>query len=133
MRAIILFFILGMFGQTNAQQTNTQSKTMDLSKLTNKTVKDAIEALQAGDKRWYSFFVENPEMTDDGNSVNFKSFFSKALGTEKFLTIDKVENNGHDVYGNFKAGSWGTFKVFFKFHQNADGKFYKLDIGQASC
>lgn len=64
---------------------------MDLSKLTNKTVKDAIEALQAGDKRWYSFFVENPEMTDDGNSINFKNFFSNALGAEKFLTIDKVE------------------------------------------
>ena len=53
------------------------------------------------------------------------------MGEEKFLSIDKVENDGKDIYGNFKAGSWGTFKVFFKFHINEDGKFYQLDIGQA--
>ncbi len=43
-----------------------------------------------------------------------------------------VEDEGKTVYGNFKAGQWGTFRVFFKFHQNADGKFEKLDIGQAN-
>ncbi|RZS75464.1 hypothetical protein EV199_1330 [Pseudobacter ginsenosidimutans] len=104
---------------------------MDLSKITNEKVKQAIEALQSGDKGWYLFFTESPVMTDDGNTVDFKSFFAKALGNEKFLTIDKVENEGKDVYGNFKAGQWGTFKVFFKFHQNAEGKFNRLDIGQA--
>jgi len=106
-------------------------QTMELSKITNPTVKSAVEALQSGDKSWYSYFTENPAMTDDGNKVDFKSFFSKALGEEKFLTIDKVENDGKYITGNFKAGSWGTFKVFFKFHQNADGKFDRLDIGQA--
>ncbi|MNK11793.1 hypothetical protein D3C87_298410 [compost metagenome] len=35
------------------------------------------------------------------------------------------------IKGNFKAGNWGTFPVFFNFHQNADGKFDRLDIGQA--
>jgi len=110
----------------------TQDKTMDLSKLTNPSVKAAFEALQSGNKTWYSFFTENPVMTDDGNIVDFKSFFSKALGEEKFLTIDKVENDGKDIYGNFKAGKWGTFKVFFKFHQNSEGKFEKLDIGQTN-
>lgn len=104
---------------------------MDFSKITNEKVKKAIEALDAGDKSWYTFFTENPEMTDDGNKVDFKSFFGKALGNEKFLTIDKVENEGKDVYGNFKAGQWGTFKVFFKFHLNAEGKFDRLDIGQS--
>jgi len=76
---------------------------MDLSKITNSTVKSAVEALQSGDKSWYSFFTENPTMTDDGNKVDFKSFFSKALHEEKFLTIDKVENDGKDITGNFKA------------------------------
>ena len=104
---------------------------MDFSKITNEKVKQAIEALDVGNNRWYTFFTENPEMTDDGNKVDFKSFFAKALGTEKFLTIDKVENGGKDVYGNFKAGQWGTFKVFFKFHLNKDGKFDRLDIGQS--
>lgn len=103
---------------------------MDTGKLINETVKKALEALQAGDKIWYTFFTENPTMTDDGNKVDFKNFFTKALGTEKFLTIDNVENDGKDIYGNFKAGQWGTFPIFFKFHQNSDGKFDRLDIGQ---
>lgn len=104
---------------------------MDLSKISNETVKQAINALQSGDKNWYTFFTENPILTDDGNKADFRNFFAKALGNEKFLTIDKVENDGKEVYGNFKAGQWGTFKVFFKFHQNTEGKFDRLDIGQA--
>ncbi|RZK57520.1 MAG: hypothetical protein EOO87_02665 [Pedobacter sp.] len=134
---IILLFALSSLTACG-QQKNTDKKskiiekniTMDTSKLTNETVKKAFEALQAGDKIWYTFFTENPIMTDDGNKVDFKNFFAKALGTEKFLTIDKVENDGNDIYGNFKAGQWGTFPVFFKFHQNAEGKFDRLDIGQ---
>lgn len=118
--------------QTKTEQEPKKEETMDLSKITNEQVKSAFEALQSGDKSWYSYFTENPVMTDDGNTIDFKNFFSKALGTEKFLTIDKVENDGKDIYGNFKAGQWGTFKVFFKFHQNTDGKFDRLDIGQAS-
>ena len=105
---------------------------MDYNKITNETVKKAVEALENGDKSWYSYFTENPTMTDDGNKVDFKSFFAKALGEEKFLSIDKVENDGKEVYGNFKAGKWGTFKVFFKFYQNTEGKFDRLDIGQAN-
>lgn len=127
--------IIGCFPMiTHAQKNRLSSpkkQTMDLSKITHKTVKQAIEALQAGDHSWYSFFTDSPAMTDDGNAVDFKSFFAKALGQEKFLSIDKVENDGKDVYGNFKAGSWGTFKVFFKFHEDAGGKFDRLDIGQA--
>lgn len=118
--------------QTNTENQTKKEEIMDLSKISNEKVKQAMEALQRGDKSWYSYFTENPVMTDDGNKVEFKNFFSKALGTEKFLTIDKVENEGKDIYGNFKAGNWGTFKVFFKFHQNADGKFDRLDIGQAN-
>jgi len=104
---------------------------MDLSKLTDQTVKDAIEALQTGDSSWYSYFIEDPVMTDDGNKIDFKAFFTGALGEERFLSIDKVENDGKDVYGNFKAGRWGTFKVYFRFHKDPEGKFERLDIGQA--
>ena len=104
---------------------------MDLTKITDLEVKKAIEALQAGDKSWYGFFTENPTMTDDGRSIDFKSFFSNALGNEMFLSIDHVENDGKNIYGNFKAGKWGTFQTYFKFHKNAEGKFDKLDIGQA--
>lgn len=107
-----------------------KQQTMDLSKITDLQVQQAIEALQTGDKSWYSFFTENPAMTDDGNKVDFKSFFYNALGKEMFLSIDRVENDGKAIHGNFKAGQWGTFPVFFKFHKNTDGKFDRLDIGQ---
>ncbi|WP_347216852.1 hypothetical protein [Chryseobacterium sp.] len=111
-------------------KTSKKQQTMDLSKITDPQVQQAIEALQAGDKSWYSFFTENPTMTDDGNKVDFKSFFANALGKEMFLSLDRVENDGKDIHGNFKAGQWGTFPVFFRFHKNAEGKFDRLDIGQ---
>lgn len=130
---IICFFITACAQKKGENKINHQKQqTMNLDNITNDNVKKAIEALESGDKIWYSYFTENPVMTDDGNKVDFKNFFAKALGTEKFLTIDKVENDGKDIYGNFKAGNWGTFRVFFKFHQNADGKFDRLDIGQAN-
>ncbi|UHO40550.1 hypothetical protein H5J24_11635 [Chryseobacterium capnotolerans] len=110
--------------------TSKKQQTMDVSKITDPQVKQAIEALQTGDKSWYSFFIENPAMTDDGNTVDFKSFFANALGKEMFLSIDRIENDGKNIHGNFKAGQWGTFPVFFKFHKNAEGKFDRLDIGQ---
>ncbi|SHL11872.1 hypothetical protein [Chryseobacterium contaminans] len=136
--AIVL--AIGLSGTACAQQTvkekqasastSKKQQTMDLSKITDPQVKQAIEALQTGDKSWYSFFTENPAMTDDGNKVDFKSFFVNALGKELFLSIDRVENEGKDIHGNFKAGQWGTFPVFFKFHKNSEGKFDRLDIGQ---
>jgi len=111
--------------------TTQKQKNMDLSKISDDMVKQAIQALQDGDKSWYGYFTENPLMTDDGNPVDFQSFFSNALGTEKFLNIDKVENEGKDIYGSFQAGKWGTFRTYFKFHKNNEGKFDRLDIGQA--
>lgn len=106
---------------------------MDLSKIKNENVKKAIESLQANDRKtWYSYFTEDPIFTDDRRTLSFKSFFDNAFDKkEKFLDIDKIENEGKDIYGNFYAGQWGTFRVYFKFHQYATGKFYRLDIGQA--
>lgn len=113
-------------------QTKTEQR-MDISKITNPQVKQAIEALQNNDKNaWFSFFTNDAVFTDDGRIMDFTSFFDNAFKhKEKFLTIDKVENNGKDIFGNFFAGQWGTFKVYFKFHQQADGKLNRLDIGQS--
>lgn len=116
---------------TQKSITTQKQKNMDLSKITDEMVRQAVQALQDGDQSWYTYFTENPVMTDDGNTVDFKSFFSNALGKEKFLSLDKVENDGKSIYGNFQAGKWGTFPVFFRFHKNNDGKFDRLDIGQA--
>ncbi|WP_255577418.1 hypothetical protein [Elizabethkingia sp. JS20170427COW] len=116
----------------NKNLTKTQ-KTMDLTKITNPQVKQAIEALQNNDKAtWYSYFTKDANFTDDGRTLDFKSFFDNAFShKERFLEIEKVENGGKDITGKFFAGQWGTFRVFFKFHQQADGKFNRLDIGQA--
>jgi hypothetical protein len=106
---------------------------MNTSMLTNATVKKAIEALQADDKTtWFSFFTDQAELFDDGNKMNFKSFFEKALGHERFTSIDKTENKGLTVYGKFHSDQWGDFKTFFTFHINTEGKISRLDIGQAN-
>lgn len=142
--ALVLCFSVTACAQNkNAEKTKTPTEnknlttkktqtTMDLSKITNPTVNAAMTAWQNGDsKTFLSYFTANPTMTDDGSPRSFQGFVKEACGEEKFLTIDAVENDGKDISGNFKAGKWGTFKVFFKFHQNADGKFDRLDIGRA--
>lgn len=106
---------------------------IDLNKLSNPKIKLAITALQKGDdKAWFALFAENVVLYDDGNQMQFNNFFKKALGHERFVTIDKVENNGLDVYGNFHSDQWGDFKTYFKFKINKEGKINQLDIGQAS-
>ncbi|GGI23247.1 hypothetical protein [Pedobacter mendelii] len=104
---------------------------IDLSKLTNAKVKAAILALQKGDgKEWFPLFSADVMFYDDGNQMQFNNFFKKALGHERFTSIDKVDNNGLDVYGNFHSNQWGDFKAFFKFQINKAGKINRLDIGQ---
>lgn len=106
---------------------------MDTSKLTNATVKAAFEAWQAGDAQaWLSFFTSDAKLYDDGNPRDFKRFVKEACGHERFMSIDKVEDNGKAIYGKFHTESWGDFKTYFKFYLNADGKFNRLDIGQAT-
>ena len=113
--------------------TAKQTKKMDLTKITNSKVKEAFNAWQKGEKETFlSFFIAEAKLFDDGNSRDFKKFVNEACGHEHFTTIDMVENSGKDIYGNFHTESWGNFKTYFKFHQNADGKFDRLDIGQAN-
>lgn len=120
--------------KSNQQTENSKTEnTMDLSKISHETVRKAIEALQNNDKAtWYTYFTDDATFTDDGNKMNFKSFFDNAFDKkEKFLEFDKIENEGKDLYGKFYAGQWGTFRVFFKFTLNNEGKISRLDIGQA--
>lgn len=104
----------------------------DIEKLNQPVVKKAIMALQAADsKTWFSLFTEDAALYDDGSSRNFKSFFDKAIGNERFLSIDKVQDNGLSLYGKFHSDLWGDFKTYFKFQINQDGRITRLDIGQA--
>lgn len=126
--------VCGQTAQNKNQNSSNKNaeRNMDFSKLTNPTVKSAIEAMQANElNTWYSYFSDNVVFTDDERTLDFKSFFNNAFEKqEKFLTIDKVENDGKNIYGNFYAGQWGTFNVFFKFTINEQGKISRLDIGQ---
>jgi hypothetical protein len=115
-----------------AVSTTHNVNTMNTEKLTNPVIKQAINALQNGDKQaWFALFTADALLFDDGNKMNFKSFFEKALGHERFTSIDKVEQNGLHVYGKFHSDQWGNFKTYFKFTVDTDGKISKLEIGQA--
>jgi hypothetical protein len=104
----------------------------DIEKLNQPVVRKAIKALQAADsKTWFSLFTDDAALYDDGSSRNFKSFFGKAIGQEKFLSIDKVQDNGLSLYGKFHSDTWGDFKTYFKFQINQEGRITRLDIGQA--
>ena len=57
---------------------------MSLDKITNPTVKKAVEALQANDlELWLSYFTDDATFTDDGRTMNFKSFFENAFSKKK--------------------------------------------------
>ena len=105
---------------------------MDTSKLTNVTVRSAVEAWQRGDaKKWLSIFTPDAKLFDDGSPRNFQLFVKEACGRERFTKIDKVENNGLDVFGQFHTEAWGNFPTYFKFSIDAEGKIFRLDIGQS--
>ncbi len=106
---------------------------MNTDKLTHPVVKAALDAWQKGDAgAWHAFFTADAQLFDDGSPRDFSAFSRSAIGHERFTSIDKVENDGKDIYGHFHSDQWGDFKTYFKFHINADGKINRLDIGQAN-
>ncbi|MGE9310504.1 hypothetical protein ACLOAU_02605 [Niabella sp. CJ426] len=105
---------------------------MEFTKMSNTKVQAAIETWQKGDTvMWLSFFTADAKLLDDGHPRDFKKFSTEAIGHERFISIDRVENNGLDIYGSFHSDTWGDFKTYFKFRFNEDGKFHRLEIGQA--
>ncbi|AUH50942.1 hypothetical protein CXB49_09015 [Chromobacterium sp. ATCC 53434] len=105
---------------------------MNLEMLTQPVVRLAIEALQHGDHAsWISLFSTDATLTDDGLPANFRKFSEHAMGHERFTRIDRVENQGLDIYGGFHSDRWGEFDTYFKFHLDPSGKINQLDIGQA--
>ncbi len=105
---------------------------LNTNALTNPTVKAAIDALQTGDRNaWSTLFEPDAKLYDDGAPRSFEKFTQDALGHERFLSIDSVENNGLDLVGAFHSDQWGDFRTYFRFHLSASGKVERLDIGQA--
>jgi hypothetical protein len=105
---------------------------MDTDGLTNPTVRRAIEALQRGDPRaWAALFEPDAQLYDDGRPRSLEEFNQSAPGHERFTSIDRVDNQGLDVTGQFHTEQWGDFRAYFRFQLSAAGKIRRLDIGQA--
>ena len=99
--------------------------------LKNPTVKAAIEAFQAGDRRaWSGLFEEEAELFDDGSPRSLEKFTREAIGHERFTSFDRVSPDGMEVVGKFHSEQWGDFKTYFRFQLGPDGKISRLDIGQ---
>lgn len=106
---------------------------VNTSHLTQPTVKAALDAWQRGDAaQWQSYFTPDARLFDDGHPRDLLQFSTKAIGHERFMTIDKVTEGGLAVFGHFHSDQWGDFTTYFRFHLNADGKINRLDIGQAN-
>jgi hypothetical protein len=105
---------------------------VDPDKLTNTTVRAAIEALQKGDKQaWTSLFEPDATLYDDGSPRSLARFTQEALGHERFTSIDRVKDHGLDLTGSFHSDKWGDFLTYFRFQLSPSGKIKRLDIGQA--
>ncbi len=135
MRCLLPLLLLNLTACGQASKTNTntlKTQKMNTDQLTNPSVKSAFEAWQAGDsKTFLSMFSADAKLFDDGKPRDFQKFVKEACGHEKFTSLEKVENDGKDLTGNFHTESWGDFKTYFKFHPDGSGKFDRLDIGQA--
>ncbi|HKO78657.1 MAG TPA: hypothetical protein VJU52_15680 [Flavobacterium sp.] len=130
MKTVLIGFLFTCFA---CGQSVNKTEKVNTDKISNPIVKKAIKALQDADETtWFSLFSENAELYDDGNKKNFKRFFGRAIGHERFTSIDKIENNSLTVYGEFHSDLWGNFKTYFKFQLNESGKITRLDIGQAN-
>src|ERR1700686_4651392 len=105
---------------------------MTSDKPTNPTVRAAIDALQSGDRKaWAALFEPDAKLYDDGKARSLALFTREALGREKFTSIDRVDNQGLDLEGNFHSEQWGSFRTYFRFQLSAGGKISRLDIGES--
>ncbi len=103
------------------------------AQIKNPTVRAAIEALNAQDRKaWDALFAPGATFADDGREGSLATFTNGAFGKgrERFTRIDKVENNGLDVFGQLHSDAWGDFKAYFKF-QVKDDKITRLEVGQS--
>ncbi|AXK65061.1 nuclear transport factor 2 family protein [Burkholderia sp. IDO3] len=105
---------------------------MNTDVLHHPVVRRAIDALQQGDgAAWAALFAPDATLYDDGRPRDLHAFNRDAIGAERFTTIDRVDNDGLDVYGEFHSDRWGTFRTYFKFQVDGAGRIIRLDIGQA--
>jgi len=105
---------------------------MDKLETAHPQVREALLAFQqARSADWSAAFSSKVQLFDDGNPRDFARFSKEALGHERFTSIEAVEDDGLRVVGQFHSDQWGDFRTYFRFHLGANGKFDRLEIGQA--
>ena len=103
---------------------------VDLTLITNAIVRNAIAALQEGNKeKWFELSKDNATLYDDGRQISFKSFFQTAIGHERFTSITRLKT-GDRYFCHFHSDQWGDFKTFFKFSLSGNSKISKLESGR---
>ena len=123
----------GLFGCGHVgNHSHKEAIVMKTEVIENTIVRQAIDAWQAADsQKWMSMFTTDAKLYDDGKPRDLHAFSTKAIGHERFTTIDKIEENGVCIYGQFHSDTWGDFQTYFRFHIDQSGKISRLDIGQA--
>jgi hypothetical protein len=98
------------------------------------TVRSAVLALNARDRKaWFELFSK-PEFSDDGIARDFAKWCDGELfgrHSARIMSIDRVEGGGLTFYARYHSDKWGDFQTFWKFVVR-DGKVTKLDVGATS-
>lgn len=77
-------------------------------KLTEPTVKAAVDALQKGDRSaWAALFEAGAKLFDDGAPRDLEKFTRDAIGHERFTSIERVSSDGLEIVGGFHSDQWG--------------------------
>jgi hypothetical protein len=93
-------------------------------------VKAAVEGFQSADKpSWNRLFASKAELYDNGSPRDMRCFTQEALGCQRFLSIDRVANNGLYVEGEFYSEKAGSYRAYFNFELNNAARIRRLDIG----
>lgn len=102
-------------------------------KLAAPEVQKAIVALNEQDaKTWYALFTDDASFSDDNREIDFKKWCDRELFSKSkcYVTrIDKVENQGFNIYCLFHSDNYGDFKTYMNFIIEGD-TFNRLEVGQ---
>lgn len=96
------------------------------------TVMAAVQAFQTADKvAWKRLFAPKADFYADGCPRSLERFTQEALGRDRFLSIDRVANDGLYIEGDFSSPQSDNFRIYFNFELNDSGRIRRLDIGPA--
>lgn len=108
------------------------TKRADLSQISNQHVLKALEAQQDKNlEAWMACFDDRVVFTRGKETMDFKTFFEEAFDySERMLKIEKVEDGGLYFSGLYFGGKAGVYRISYRFHENANGKFDRLEMEQ---